>query len=385
MRWLERSAWAVLLLLVALLSVEVTVRLDDWAQHGVPLTEGANSLDDLMVRDSLGVHARASTRFRQFRINSLGFRGAEVSARALDTAKVIVVSGASETFGLYESDGKEWPRQLEDSLAMRCASRPVVLNAAFAGMSLPTVEQDVRVRIASLRPDLVVYYPTPMQYLEGERPTPAERSTTPPVLASQSRLRSPPRFRDAAKRIAPEALLDAMRVWFTRRMRAETGIAVRQEAPAAMRDAFEHDLRRLVGAIRGTGAQAALVVHQNRFRDRTTIEEQRLLRAWERFYPLYSADAILSFDEYAAKRTAAVAADSGVILVDPTLLLRAEPTPPFADFSHYTDRGSGIVAGAVARGLTSVLCAAGTVQVPAPGDGTTGQSESERHGLPARE
>ena len=122
MRWLERSTWTVLLLLVGLLSVEITVRIDDWAQHGVPLTEGANSLDDLMVRDSLGVHSRASTRFRQFRINSLGFRGAEVSARALDTAKVIVVSGASETFGLYESDGKEWPRQLEDSLAMRCGS-----------------------------------------------------------------------------------------------------------------------------------------------------------------------------------------------------------------------------------------------------------------------
>jgi len=100
-----------------------------------------------------------------------------------------------------------------------------------------------------------------------------------------------------------------------------------------------------------------LVVHQNRFAGRT--EDQEVwLRAWERFYPSYTGRAIVEFDRLAAERTRRVAADSGVLVVDPAPGLDAARGVPFADFSHFDDEGAAIVAGAVARAMETALCAA---------------------------
>src|SRR5580704_16764560 len=83
----------------------------------------------------------------------------------------VVTAGASETFGLYESPDREFPRQLEDTLRARLCGDPVeVLNAAIFGMSLPTLEQDLRLRVRPLDPDVVVLYPTPVQYLNDAMP-----------------------------------------------------------------------------------------------------------------------------------------------------------------------------------------------------------------------
>ncbi len=348
---MHRVVWAGLLLTVFALAIEVTVRIDDWAQHRVPLAARARSLADLMVRDSLGVHARSGARFRQFSINSLGFRGPEVTQAQLDSGTAVVVSGASESFGLYESKGKEWPRQLEDMLREYCPNPVHVLNAAFAGMSLPTVEQDVRLRISTVRPDWIVYYPTPMQYLEGTAPMAANpvraRDAAPPLWRPRALLR----FRDAAKRAVPEPTLDLLRRISTQRSRKEASITPLAAAPKSAAEAFERDLRILVGTIRKSGAQPALVVHQNRFRKSRSATDSRLLRAWERYYPLYTGEAIISFDVEAAQRTAKVAADSGVLLIDPKTLLRGESDELFADFSHFTDLGAKIVAEAVATRL----------------------------------
>jgi hypothetical protein len=172
MRSLGVLAWAVGSAAVATFTLEATVRVDDWAQFGVPLGLPAIGIDELAVRDSLGFHARPATAFRQYRVNALGFRGPEVPNVA-DGRPVVITTGASETFGLYETAGKEWPRQFADSLAA-CGAQVHVLNAAFAGMSLPTVQQDFERRLARLRPHMVLYYPTPMQYLVTDNPRPAE-------------------------------------------------------------------------------------------------------------------------------------------------------------------------------------------------------------------
>ena len=129
--------------------------------------------------------------------------------------------------------------------------------------------------------------------------------------------------------------------------------------PGDRLDAFDHDLRRLVGTIRSTGARPVLVVHQNRFGKRIVDEEEeRWLRAWERFYPRYTGEAILEFDRLAAARTTAIAIDSAVLIVDPTAALRDAGPVVFADFSHFNDRGAALLAGVASRALAPALCKA---------------------------
>ena len=354
-----KIGWTVLLGLVGALSLELTVRIDDWAQFAVPLTAAEVSLDELSVRDSLGAHARAGTQFRQFRINALGFRGPDVSAESMADAKIVVTSGASETFGLYERAGGEWPQQLQKRLAEQCRIPIVVHNAAFAGMSLPTVRQDIAKRILPLRPHAIVYYPTPMQYLGEELPGPATPSFDPIASPSRWRSRAIPRFRDAIKRAVPMPILDALRVLDTRRYRAQAQVQASATAPVDRLDAFERDLRGLVGDMKRAGVLPVIAVHQNRFKELSSPESQRFLRAWERFYPRLTGAAIVEFDKLAGERTKRVAADSSVIVVDAGGALRAASMPVFADFSHFNDAGAAIVGSDVAMAMAPGLCGAG--------------------------
>ena len=347
-------AWAVGATTIAALTLEATVRVDDWAQFGVSLTSPAIGLDELAVRDSLGFHARAGTSFRQFRVNALGFRGPEVHDFS-DGRPIVIAAGASETFGLYETAGKEWPRQLADSLTA-CGAKVHVLNAAFAGMSLPTVRQDFERRLRQLQPDMVLYYPTPMQYLVGDQPKPAQPVTGPVAELPAWRSRALPRFRDAVKRGVPQPLLDLVRKVDTWRTRSRAGVTAKSEVEAARLSAFEEGLRTIVGTYRAAGTEPVLVVHANRFTDTTSVESKRLLTAWERFYPAYTGTAIVRFDAEAAERTLLVGRDSGVVVVDPRASLLAAPGA-FSDFSHFNDAGAAIVGGLAARAVAPRFCA----------------------------
>ncbi|MFN9201846.1 MAG: hypothetical protein ACK6DP_02090 [Gemmatimonas sp.] len=352
----SRAGWAAASVLVGAAALEGTVRLDDWAQYGVPVTAPAVSLGDLIVRDSLGLHARAGGQFRQFRINAAGFRGPEVDLAAGGQVR-IVTAGASETFGLYEPAGKEWPRQLEDSLRVACgAHRVVVLNAAFAGMSLPTVRQDYERRLRPLRPQVVVYYPTPMQYLESaEVPVAAAPAAVATPLQPWG-FRAGPRFRDAFKRAVPALLLDLLRQLDTRRMLAAAGVQAKAVPELERLDAFDHDLRQLMGSYRAGGSTPVLVIHRHRFRDTSSVGARRLLRAWERFYPRYTAGALLAFDDSAAARMRRIGVDSGLPVLDPLPGLEPVRDSAFADFSHFTARGSAVMAATVARAVQPLVC-----------------------------
>lgn len=343
------------LVALVLLAFEVTVRLDDWARFDVPPDNGATSLDDLLVHDALGQHARPSAVYKQFRINARGFRGEDIPDSILARRKIVFTSGASETFGLYETKDREWPRQMADSLRQRCSGAAItVLNAAFAGMSLPTVIQDVHLRLLPLRPAAIIFYPTPSQYLFRRIP-----QATPPELASPRRLtawnlRAPARLRDALRRAIPQPLMELLRRADTRRARAsgETPFA---QVPVERLDTMEAQLRTLVGEIRNGGAQAVLMVPANRFGDTSSVAERRILRSWERLTPKATGEILLRFGELANDRIRKVATDSGVPLVDATRSLRRESSSSFADFSHFTDRGAAVVGGAAAAQLASLL------------------------------
>lgn len=335
-------------------AVEGAVRLEDWVRFGIPLSSGIVAVDELQMTDESGAHPRPGAAFRGFRINALGFRGPDIPDSALRDRPVVVVSGASESFGLYESPGREWPRQLEDSLQAHCgAPAPVVLNAAFAGMALPTVMQDLSGRVLRRRPRVVVYYPQPMQYLHDSLPRAAPRgpaSPEPPPWRS----RALPRVRDQVKAAVPAPLLD----WLRRRD-AETaraaGVVPFATVPADRLDSLESDLRRLVGVIRAGGAAPVLVTPQHRFADTTSVAEQHWLHAWIRFAPKATAPIMLEFAARAQDRVRRVAADSGAGLIDPPFATDHTRATQFADPGHFTDAGAAILAGAAAPTVAAHL------------------------------
>jgi len=359
MRWWGKVA----LVLQFAVVLEVTCRFEDWIRYGTPVWSRVRAKEDLIVLDDKGKHGRPNAQYRQWALNNLGMRGPDIAVTKPAGDVRIAVVGASETFGLYESPGHDYPRLLEDSLralvARTCAgagtSRVDVINSAIFGMSLPTVAQDLRLRVAPLDPDVVVAYPTPMYYLAPIVPgrTRPDSSGSPARLSPWAPLypRSLDRLHDALKQVAPEWFLG----WLHAREVAERA---RREPPGwrfttvppDRLAAYEADLRGLVGTIRALHATPVLVTHVNAFIDNRP--DAAWMAQWEEQYPRATGAALIAFDSTADDVTRRVARDSGVALVDLAGLARRGLFTPYsesyADYAHFTDVGAERVAAAIA-------------------------------------
>jgi hypothetical protein len=319
---------------------------------------------DLVVHDSLGVHGRPRAHYLKWTLNSLGTRGPEVSVWPGPGVLRVVTTGASETFGQSEEPGQEYPRQLEDSLQallIRAAPGPFqaaqVLNAAFFGMSLPTATQDIRLRIAGFGPQVVVLYPTSVQYLHAVLPTAVPPLAGPvpvPGLRASLRPRTFTRLREELKRLAPVAW--RKRLWHNevRRQLAAHEPGWRYASmPMDRLDAFDADLRAFVGAVRAIGAEPVLAMHANRFVGAAVVDSS-FLSAWARFYPRAEGAVILAFDSAGAEVTRRVGADSGVVVADVRAAL-VGCGHCFADYAHFTDMGASRAAGTLAAAISNLL------------------------------
>lgn len=361
--------------MVFLLVLELTCRIEDWVTYGTPIISRVGSLEDLVVRDADGMHARPLAEFQKWKINSLGMRGPERPATPAPGTIRVVTVGASETFGLRESPNKEYPRQLEDSLTAwthrggcgRATNTFEVLNAAFAGMSLPTIDQDVRLRLHRLQPDIVVVYPSSVQYLQDEIPRAARPdSAARPASLSLSRAWQPrvlARLREQIKQTLPGIVRNLLRRRaLATELRSHPPHWQFNTLPARRLALFDEDLRHLLGTIRGIGAEPVLVTHANLFMDRR-INDREMLVAWEKFYPRATGPVLIDFDAAARTVTMRAAADSGVVSVDAARRLAAAPASVFGDFVHFTDQGASIMADAVRNGVLAVAADQGLCQV----------------------
>jgi hypothetical protein len=358
----------VALTIVFLVALELTCRIEDWLRFRTPLFTPMTSQTDLMVQDRDGIHGRPDARFQKWVMNGLGTRGpAATLAKSPGSVRVVVV-GASESFGLSESPGMEYPRQLEDTLgrwlARRCRTTGVqrfeVLNAALPGMSLPTIEQDVRNRISHFGADVILLYPSPSQYLDEKPPRPAPPDTTgsqhdlPLKRAFYPRIIT--RVRNEVKRNTPSFV----QTWLRRRG-TSAYLSARPSGwrftslPADRLAQYDTDLRAFIGIVRSLGATPLIGTHGNLFM-RPGVRDPHMLIAWEKFLPRASASVIVAFDSAGRELTLKAARDSGTIVVDLAPRLATASTPPFSDFVHFTDSGAAIVASAFAP---AVLMASG--------------------------
>jgi hypothetical protein len=380
-RWL--IGW-VGIAVVSLIALELTCRIEDWVAYRSPLISSFTSLDDLVVRDADGMHGRPHARYQKWVMNSLGMRGPEVSPTPAPGIVRVVTVGASETFGLMESAGKEYPRQLQDSLATRskavCSAGTSpqfeVVNAAFAGMSLPTIEQDLRSRVHRLHPAFVLVYAAPAQYLEEDPPFAARPDSSGGVRGPSKLAGLKPRvfgrIRNQVKSLLPERMKTWMRAAQTRSaVNAHEAGWKFEGLPTDRLDRFTADMRRVVGTIRSIGAVPVLVTHANIFRG-TEHRDTDLLTSWEKFYPRASGSLLVAFDSAAREVTLQIGRDSTVATVDAARHLEGAGPAAFGDFVHFTDLGAGRMAQVLADSVSAVALRSAC----SPSRGTAGLGES---------
>lgn len=96
-----------------------------------------------------------NTRYKKWKINSLGFRGKEITLERKKGQIRITCFGSSETLGARETEGKEWPSQLGEMLKDKYPEAEVI-NISIMGLSQKMRKAYIEKYVLPLKPDIIV-------------------------------------------------------------------------------------------------------------------------------------------------------------------------------------------------------------------------------------
>jgi hypothetical protein len=352
-----RAAWAAAALLVIAICGELAARLDDALFHSVPLLANPR-YDDLIMQDWFGRRGRPHAQFGKWKLNSLGFRGPELRHKESGCIRVVVL-GASESFGFYESPEHEYPRVLQQKLAGRgCVE---VVNAAVIGMQLGSMRRYWSNWVARIQPDVVVVYPSPLFYLASSTPTPSGTSdaVTPSagageVPATSGTARFESRFIKRLRAVVTGALPRWIPMYLNQRrvaadLAAQTLPLISAPPPADL-EKFRQALTQLLDTIKSSGTRVVLLTHAQRAT--LPIEARMLPDLWEAriYWPRAELPVLPQFNLAGNDVIREVARRESVQLIDVAPLLDG-CWDCFADLNHFADKGAAMMAEAIARQL----------------------------------
>ncbi len=346
-------------LLVAALCLEAAARLDDKLSYGAPFWSRYDA-DVLRASDDEGlVRNVPGARFEKWRINAQGFRGAPVAGDRPPGRRRIACLGTSESFGLYEREGGEWPARLGRRLRERGHDDAEVLNASVVGLNRGTRQRYIDRYVVPLRPDILVLYLSVLSDATYRTPEPrllAPAASAPSPWAQLPGSRVLPKLRRSARELVPDSIWRRQRTWVVARaVRRAESAALRDRQPSDVLPAdvvsrFEAHLRELILAQRERGIATVLATYPT-LGTATNRDRYRLELLDARIWHLELSD--LGMIDGAAKLNDAVrrvATELGVPLADADAAL-PKNSDYFADYVHYTDAGAEIVAETVLAAL----------------------------------
>ena len=391
-KYIKPSVHVVLSALIALIVLELCTRFDDLVSFGAPI-EQAYSAEDLFIYDSLGKRGRPNSSYKKWRLNSLGFRGPEVQK---DRFRIICL-GESETFGLYEQPGNEYPAQLERDLN-RWAGRDVfqVIDAAIPGQTLVSTAQRIPELVTQTKPQIAMIYPAPSYYIWLPKLSSGEQLG---VVGKRSKfeLRIADNFRNLLKEVLsmlPRSVRIASYEIQIEREVAALHSPVMNQVPQENVDLFKRDLLALVEALRASGVQPVLVTHATYFGDNRTAPDRLTLAEWRKIYPMLREKGFLDMETRMSAVMRDMAAEQHIPLID---IAKEMPAGPkyFADMVHFTDEGASVMASKLAEGLEPTIKSRGfsgletatstNQQVPTVGGASKVSSDSMVHLTPPAE
>lgn len=321
---------------------ELCARVDDNIEEGAPLF-GNYTISSMLGYDNDGVVGRPYGHFGKWKLNALGFRGPDVRA---NTLKIICI-GASETFGMGESAGMEYPRQLERILHTQRPDLNVeVVNVAYAGQSLRTFSRRVDKTVDALSPRVAVLYPSFFEYLDDATTGHAD---------SLEWVREPRGFHSRImSKLLP--LIDHLPQW-AENMRYRYHIwralqktqVVAAAIPQSHVEQFRSDLKASLDRLQARNIRPVLVTHATFFGESVEPEEQYMLNSWRRFQPGLADGGWLDAERRMNEVVRQEAHARHLTLIEAAGVLSGPEN--FTDPVHFTNHGANRIANLVADRL----------------------------------
>lgn len=346
-----KAARAGLLIAIVLGTWEVCARIQDQVTLGVPALRLQYAVPALYAYDRTGPHGIPYAHDGKFRMNSIGFRGPEL----IDGRETILCLGASETFGIAETGGNEFPRQLERRLNSGNA-RFQVVNAAIPGERAEELVATLPRTLALTHPAYAVLYPSPasavwtVERWNEMHPSP---ETKDPPEERLSRWRSFAHIRDVLATVVPEPIRKRQQeVDLAAKVASEiaaSGSAPVSRLPAENFTEFRGNLDRTLAMLAAAHVRTIVVTHATRFGpDGERRDDQ--LKIFHTSYPTLTDDGLFDTERRFNAQLRAAARMYHVVVVDAARLIAPGPEN-FSDYFHFTDRGSARLASLIAAAI----------------------------------
>ena len=256
-----------------------------------------------------------------------------------------MILGASESFGLYEAAGREYPAQLAQALQKSGCYE--VVNAAVAGMSVRSMHALWTHWASRFQPHIVAIYPTPGFYLGSVSPSDVSTRRSPPHPSPWWT----PRLMDrAVDRLEYPAFWQRRRVagWLADARRGRPPSWLYQQVPEDRLRDFLDDLEALVLAVSASGARPVLVTHATAFHLPPKENEMEALYAWYASAPRATGLVPIEFEHAAAEGMRNLSRRHGLALVDAAARMYGRREWFARDLSHFSEAGAGAMADLIA-------------------------------------
>jgi hypothetical protein len=342
--------------LLFFLSAEITCRIGDWTQAGVPLWATPDRERDLVITDGNIQRGRPHGSFKKWHLNEYGFRGPSLSMMPAQGCTRVMVLGASESFGMYESENKEYPAQLRTLLGQhKCFD---VVNASMVGMTVRSMLAYWEHWGSRFTPHIAVIYPSPLFYLNITKCRRCAQLDVPPAslhgqvphqehetLQVRSRLLMRlqdyitlpdflQQYRDQRELAAK--IVGQPEQWFFR------------ELPGEQLQWYTEDLEALAQAIEARGVRPILLTPALRAKFPPDARDLQDLERGRVHTPRALPRVIVEFARAAATRIIALGQQHGWSVIDVGTVMNGERAY-FGDLVHFNDDGALVIANRIAR------------------------------------
>ena len=358
-----------LALVVFAATVELCARMDDHLRYDAPFW-GSYHAERLRTVDSNGLQVnRPDVRYEKWYNNRHAFRGEDFEPTKKPEVRRIVCMGTSETYGLYESPDKEWPRQLAYALGNPDAYE--VINASVVGLGVEHFQPYIDKYVLKFRPDDVVLLINPFFFAvsleRAIKRTATQKASADPPTVPQSSLefttfistvidycRSLPKFKVAIKKVIPEALLRHYGRWKLDRQLAQIeALELADKSPldqvpdnTVMQ--FKAALVQLTTYLKKNGINPVLCTYPVLLSSDTEDHYRLIFDGARLYFVEYSVKGLSDLASEINRTIRAVSDDQGLGFVDLDAAVPKD-NDHFADLVHYTDKGAHAIAGLLAE------------------------------------
>jgi lysophospholipase L1-like esterase len=328
---------------VSLVVLESVVRIRQFLKYG----SASPTVHDFVVDDATGLRTpRPGSSVGGIHINSLGFRGPEITVPKPEGTVRIAFLGAWTTY-CAEIPNNElvWPHLVVAELQQQFPqSRFDYVNAAVPGYSTAESLRNLELRVAPLEPDVVVIYHATNDLSGDTRALARNAGLVVGRLDETSWL---------GEYSALWFLLEKNWTVWRRQNAARRGEGRLQFSAEELSRGFESRLEELVVEAAGTAPVVAIATFSHRIRHEQSDEEKILASSTSLYYmPYMSVEGLLrGFDEY-NRVIRTVAERTGSILIGGENRIPGDGEH-FVDSVHFTVEGSRKMSERVTTALSS--------------------------------